>query len=453
MLIEVRLPELAESMTSATLTVWLKDVGDSVTKGEAIAEVETEKTTVELEAPIEGIIKEIRVSAGTEDVEVGTVVAVLSEESNIETTVESQVRNRDATQESTSVEVDNDADMSPLSSEPVQSLAEDPSLEARPSLPVSTVASKTKEAVSKNRLNLSEVDATPLAHRMATVAGLDLSSLATRKEGGRVTKMDVDRALDSVASAHLDVGAKKVEAKTDSHSLETTQVSGLDFTDHPLTALRRVTARRMTEAKRTAPHFYLEIDCSVDRLLALRKEINVNAKTNGLTVNDFLVRAVALALKAVPLANSAWMENALRVFHRVDVAVAVNTSEGLVTPVIRSADTKHIQEIALELRELTERARGGRLKPDDYVGGTCTISNLGMFGVSGLFAILNPPQSSIIGCGAIGTRPVVRDGEVTVGSMMNVTLSADHRAIDGATGAELLREIKGVVEEPSRVVE
>jgi len=215
--------------------------------------------------------------------------------------------------------------------------------------------------------------------------------------------------------------------------------------------MRRVTAQRMAEAKRSAPHFYLEVECAVDRLLALRDDASPRGGTDAPTVNDVVVRAAALALRQVPLANSAWTGDAVRVYDRVDLAIAVTTPAGLVTPVVRAADAKPLAAIAAELRQLAKDARAGRTQPADYQGGTCTISNLGMYGVTSLYAILNPPQSCILGVGAISERPVVRDGAVTVGSMMKVTLSADHRAIDGATGAELLRALKVLLEDPQRV--
>ena len=223
--------------------------------------------------------------------------------------------------------------------------------------------------------------------------------------------------------------------------------------------MRRVTARRTAEAKRSAPHFYLEVECAVDRLLARRGAGNAAAgggpsaaaRAGAPTVNDVVVHAAALALREVPLANSAWTGDAVRVYDRVDLAVAVTTPAGLVTPVVRAADTRTLAEIAGELRRLAADARAGRLPPADYQGGTCTISNLGMYGVAGLYAILNPPQACILGVGAVTERPVVRDGAIAVGSTMKVTLSADHRAIDGATGAELLRALKGLLEDPDRV--
>ena len=288
---------------------------------------------------------------------------------------------------------------------------------------------------------------------MAELAGLDLSGVAGSGAGGRVMKVDVERLLRP--SAEGDAGPAQASARASeppAPALPTVApVSDLPHSDRPLTAMRRVTAQRMAEAKRSAPHFYLEAECAVDALLALRETTSPADGAGAPTLNDVVVRAAALALREVPLANSAWTGDALRVYDRVDLAVAVTTPGGLVTPVIRAADTKPLAAIAADLRRLAADARAGRLQPADYQGGTCTISNLGMYGVSSLYAILNPPQSCILGVGAVTERPVIRDGAVAVGSTMTVTLSADHRAIDGATGAELLRALKALLEDPQQV--
>ena len=421
---EVRLPELAESMTSATLTTWLKRPGDRVATGEPIAEIETDKTTVELPAPIDGVIDAIHVAAGTEDVAVNTVLATLRSSDNGR-------KNRDV------------ADVAPI-----RSAAELSAEGATASLSAPRQVQPASPQVSVVAALSSDVAATPLARSMAALAGIDLVSLSASIGGRQVTKADVEQQLNAPLTPKTGAAAASPPARA-----TVTTASLLDgaHTDEPLTAMRRVTAERMVVAKQTVPHFYLEVSCSVDRLLALRELKNAASGTHNVTVNDVVVRAVGLALTAVPQANSAWIGDAVRVFEAVNVAVAVNTPAGLVTPVVRAADTKDLQTIAAELRELTARARDGRLQPADYTGGTCTISNLGMFGVSSLYAILNPPQSCILGIGAIESRPVVRDETVGVGSLMTVTLSGDHRAIDGATGAEFLRAFKQLVEDPHQV--
>ena len=420
-LVEVTLPELAEAMTSATLTAWLKKPGDRMTAGEPIAEVETDKTTVELEATTDGVLADIRVAAGAEAVAVGTVLAL------VRSAIPSEAPPQRAPAASPALplsETSDPAARSPVDTDETAS-GQAPADGTAEIATASSVGATTPAAVDR--------PATPLARRMAELAGLDLGSVTGSGDGGRVMKVDVERLLRSTRER------------------TTAPVPDLPHSDRPLTAMRRVTAQRMTEAKQSAPHFYLEIECAVDALLALRDAANPTDGPGPPTLNDVVVRAAALALREVPLANSAWIGDAVRVYERVDLAVAVTTPGGLVTPVVRAADAKPLAEIAAELRRLATDARAGRLQPADYQGGTCTISNLGMYGVSSLYAILNPPQSCILGVGAVTERPVVRDGAVVVGSMMTVTLSADHRAIDGATGAELLRALKALLEDPQRV--
>ena len=459
--VEVTLPELAEAMTSATLTAWLKEPGDTVTAGEPIAEVETDKTTVELEAPTDGVLAEIRVAAGAEAVAVGTVLALLHQSPPAASGTQGASAGAATAPPEAAGAPAAEAPEVPLSSGSDAAAASpawgSDTRHGAGSGPVRRHASATESrdplAQSAAIAPVPDVPATPLARRMAELAGLDLGSVTGSGDGGRVMKVDVERLLRSTrerttAPVPADTPAAEPAAPTVPIPAP---VADLPHSDRPLTAMRRVTAERMTESKQSAPHFYLEIECAVDALLALRDAANPADGAGPPTLNDVVVRAAALALREVPLANSAWIGDAVRVYDRVDLAVAVTTPGGLVTPVVRAADAKPLAEIAAELRRLATDARAGRLQPADYQGGTCTISNLGMYGVSSLYAILNPPQSCILGVGAVTERPVVRDGAVVVGSMMTVTLSADHRAIDGTTGAELLRALKALLEDPQRV--
>ena len=453
--VEVRLPELAEAMTSATLAAWLKKPGDPVTAGEPIAEVETDKTTVELEAPADGVLAEIRVAAGAEAVAVGTVLALLHQ------TPPAEPRGAAAgaaiAPPGAAGAPAAEAPEAPLSSESDAAAASpawgsdtrDGGGAVPVRLPTSVAESTEPLAQGSGITPVPDVPATPLARRMAELAGLDLGSVTGSGAGGRVMKVDVERLLRSAGGN----AATRVPAVTPASepAVPPAPAPDLPHSDRPLTAMRRVTAQRMAESKRSAPHFYLEVECGVDALLALRDTASPADGAGAPTVNDVVVRAAALALREVPLANSAWTGDAVRVYDRVDLAVAVTTRGGLMTPVVRAADAKPLAEIAAELRRLAADARAGRLQPADYQGGTCTISNLGMYGVASLYAILNPPQSCILGVGAVTERPVVRNGAVAVGSTMAVTLSADHRAIDGATGAELLRALKALLEDPQQV--
>ena len=474
-LVEIRLPELAEGMAAATLSAWLKKPGDPVAAGEPIAEVETDKTTVELEAPADGVLAVVRVAAGAEAVAVGTVLALVRKGAPDEAATQGETADSAGSPATgASVPTPRSGAVDTAEGLPAPATAgggadaiAPPSAgaDARTRKPpaggvgVDAPVGATTPA-DDARPAFVEVPATPLARRMADLAGLDLSGVTGSGDGGRVMRVDVERLLrparESAAAPGRPAGVPAAEPAAPTPP--PAPASDLPHTDRPLTAMRRVTAQRMAAAKRSAPHFYLEVECAVDRLLAMRGEAAAAGDAAGPageagvpTVNDVVVRAAALALREVPLANSAWTGEAVRVYDRVDLAVAVSTPAGLVTPVVREADTRTLAEIAAELRRLAAAARAGRLQPADYQGGTCTISNLGMYGVSSLYAILNPPQSCILGVGAIAERPVVRDGAVTVGSTMKVTLSADHRAIDGATGAELLRAFQSLLEDPQRV--
>ena len=486
--IEVRLPELAESMSSATLTAWLKEVGDHVAEGEPIAEVETDKTTVELEAPASGVIEAIEVSAGTADVAVGAVLALLRERPAGDVPPAREPRTEpaaapvserpaDGPQPSRAVARASAEDLPPSAGPPAGGLAAGTAPAGE--VPFSADERTHERTPAPVAPAAREVAATPLARRMAELAGLDPAAIGGTGAGGRVGKADVLRALRRAPAAPSATAPHAVAPGSATPGAEAGALAPPGpHHDEPLTAARRVTATRMAQSKQTAPHFYLEVDCGVDRILErLRAERAAVAETGeadahggadapatavagggdaghpaaDLTLTDLLVRAVALALAKVPLANSAWAGDAVRVFESADVAVAVATPAGLVTPVVRDAGAKALAAVAAELRDLTARARAGRLLPSEYAGGTFTISNLGMFGVSRLYPILNPPQSCILGIGAVESRPVVRDGEVRAGRTMAVTLSADHRAIDGATGATFLRELRAIIEHPDLI--
>jgi pyruvate dehydrogenase E2 component (dihydrolipoamide acetyltransferase) len=296
--------------------------------------------------------------------------------------------------------------------------------------------------------------ATPVARKIAQIAGLDLSAVQPSR-GSRITKADVEQALgrrqappSPAASGAPAIPTRTVPAIDAPSSTDAAAAAAAPFEERSLSAMRRVTAARLQQAKQTIPHFYLHADCRVDALLELRARWNASANAAKITITDALVFLASRALKKVPLANSAWTEGGLRVFSSSDIAVAVNTPAGLITPVIRGADTKNIVAISRELAALAERARAGTLKPAEYSGGTFTISNLGMYGVTSIVPIVNPPQACILGVGAIEARPVVAGDAVVPGRIMTCTLAADHRAIDGATGAEFLSTLRRFIEDP-----
>jgi pyruvate dehydrogenase E2 component (dihydrolipoamide acetyltransferase) len=415
--VEVRLPQLADAMTVARLGAWLKREGDSVSTGEPILEVETDKTNVEIEAPAAGVLGEILVPAGSEGVAVGVLLATILE-----------VHPAAASPRHTEAEWPNTA--KPAATGPVE-LRAAPSPSVTPSGPERTSTDTDGPA-----------NVTPLARQIAALAGLDLS-MVRPGDDSRITKAIVEAMLDTRRSSSPPDVSRVVESSSDRHT-----PSGAQFKDLPLSAIRRVTAQRLQQAKQTVPHFYLESECRVDILMDLRRRWNARASGPKVTVTDLLVFAVSRALGKVPLANSSWIESGVRVFENVDIAIAVNTPAGLITPIIRGCERKSITAISRELARLAERARRGSLKPDEYMGGTFTISNLGMFAVTRILPIVNPPQACILGVGAIEQQPVVERDQVVAGHVLHCTLAADHRAIDGAAGAEFMTELRRLLEDP-----
>ncbi len=283
--------------------------------------------------------------------------------------------------------------------------------------------------------------ATALAAKMAQVAGIDLASIPV--PGRRVTKADVEAVLRSSG-----IGARTQAGAAPAAAAPTFPVPAIGvFEDTPATAMRRVTAQRLQQSKQSVPHFYLQTNCRVDKLLALRQQINASGAVK-ITVTDLIVAAVALAVRRVPAVNSAWLGDGVRVYQSVDIAVAVATPQGLITPVVRGCDQKPVAVISRDLKELSERARNGKLKPEEYTNATFTISNLGMYGVTNITPILNPPQCCILGVGATEAVAVVEDGTLVPGHVMGLTLAADHRAIDGVTGAEFMQQLRKLIEDP-----
>jgi pyruvate dehydrogenase E2 component (dihydrolipoamide acetyltransferase) len=422
--IEIRLPELSASMTEATVLAWRKRPGEAVKPGDVLVEIETDKSAVELEASDEGTLLEIVVHEGTEGVPVGALLALLARPGEASATLVPPPAGRETESRS-----------------PTTKESAPPAAPPRAS------------------------HASPLARRMAEQAGISLDSIRGSGAGGRIMKCDVEaaRGLRPLPPAAAETSVAQNEpppllsrfahARGGSDTAAPTAELSSEPPFHEVrhTVARRTQAVRLAESKRTIPHFYLTMDCELDALLALRRELNARSSHRSeprFSVNDFVIRAAALALRRVPGANVSYTEQALRVYDRIDIAVAVATDSGLVTPIVRDADRRGLAELSRALRELATRARERRLRPDEYQGGTLTVSNLGMYGVQSLLPILNPPQSCILGVGAAEPRAVVRESAVVVRTIMTCTLSADHRALDGATGAELLTALRQGLEDP-----
>jgi len=420
--IEILMPALSPTMTEGTLSKWLVKEGDDIVAGDIIAEIETDKATMEIEAVDEGKIGKILVSEGTESVDVNKPIGLLLEEGeNLEDIGEIELSHLPPKKSDAKT-----SEVSPTPSEPV--------------------ASEKDEASASSDIGMEErILASPLAKRIAANAGIDLSSVSGSGPHGRIIKEDLSRFM-SRQDSQLS-GA--THASTLSSQTVDTSDSRQAFTEVKNSNIRKIIANRLLEAKQTIPHFYLTIDCVIDDLLALRKKINSREGAEyKLSVNDFIIKACAVAMRKVPMVNASWTDDAVRMYEAIDLSVAVATDTGLITPIIRMADRKGLGAISLEMKELVARARENKLAPEEYQGGGFSISNLGMNGIKEFSAIINPPQSAILAVGAGQKQAIVKDGALAVGTVMSCTLSCDHRVVDGAVGAKFLQALKPLIEEP-----
>lgn len=418
MSVSVLMPALSPTMTEGTLARWLVKEGDSVKSGDVIAEIETDKATMEVEALDDGVVAKLAVAEGTQNVAVNAVIAVLAEDGESVDDALAAVAAVPAAAPSTPPQTDAPAAAPAAATSPVQP-AVTPELTARS----------------------DRVFASPLARRIAADAGLELARLSGTGPHGRIIRADVEEALASGAS-----GAA-VQPAAVSRTASAAVPAEERFVPH--NAMRRVIADRLQQSKQTAPHFYLTVDCEIDNLLAARKALN-EAAEDGLkiSVNDMVVKAAAAALMAEPDVNGYFEAEGCRYFSTADICVAVAVDGGLVTPVIHDVQNLGLADISRKTSDLASRARAGTLDPSEYAGGSFTISNLGMFGIREFAAVINPPQSAILAVGAGEQRPVVKNGELAVATVMTVTLSADHRIVDGALGAKWLQAFKRAIEQP-----
>ncbi len=415
MAIDILMPALSPTMETGTLAKWMVAVGDTVRSGDVIAEIETDKATMEVEAVDEGILASIMVDSGTEGVAVGTPIARLAEDGESVDDVAAAPQT-----------------MAPQTMAPQIMAPEAPTAETA-AVPAPAPASEAAAITAMP--SAGRIFASPLARRIAADRGVDLAALSGSGPHGRILRRDVEAA-----------GASAPAAATTTASTPT--IRG-DSRLEPNSQMRKIIAARLQESKATAPHFYLTVDCEIDNLLAARQQMNERAPEGvKISVNDLIIRAAAMALIKVPKANASWEDDNTRLFSHADIAMAVAVEGGLVTPVIWAAEQKGLAEIAAISRDLATRARDGKLAPEEFSGGSFTISNLGMYGVREFAAVINPPQGAILAVGAGEQRPVVHDGQLAVATVMTVTLSADHRVVDGAVGAEWLQAFKGYIEAP-----
>jgi pyruvate dehydrogenase E2 component (dihydrolipoamide acetyltransferase) len=423
---DVLMPQLGETVAEGTITHWFKAVGDKVEPGDNLFEIETDKATMEVPATAAGRLAEIRVATGAV-VPVGAVVAVISDGSGASAAVTPGAAPASAPARASVA--------APAQTIPKRAIKLEAFREVR-----------TPERNFGPARLPSGIVVTPLARRLAGQAGIDLSRITGSGPQGRIVARDIEQATNAKARPALEPGAEQIKAL----------YAERPFDEMPLDNMRRTIARRLTESVQTIPHFYLTADANIDRLLALRAEANAAAPTDKdgapafrLSVNDFVIKALALALQRVPAANVAWADDRILRFHHSDIGVAVALEGGLITPVIRDAETKSLASISAEARELAARARARKLQPRDYQGGSSAVSNLGMYGVREFTAIINPPHATILAVGAAQRRPVeTADGGVKFVNQMTVTLGCDHRAVDGALGAELLAAFEALIEQP-----
>ena len=423
MSVNILMPALSPTMEEGTLAKWLVKEGDRIQSGDLIAEIETDKATMEFEAVDEGIIGKLLVSEGSEGVKVNSPIAVIlddGEELKMSETVDLVMETE----------------------------------QTKPEVATEEVAEIQKLSMNVVQTSSTRVFATPLARRLAREKGIDLGSVTGSGPHGRIVKTDILDLKVSDVDTNQENLAKSVlrnNVQQASGSSITNLYADREYTEIPLNSMRKTVAARLTEAKQNIPHFYLRKEINIDELLKVRSRMNEHLaeKNNKLSINDFIIKSCALALQSVPTANAIWAEDKILQLKPSDIAVAVSVEDGLFTPVIRDADTKSLSNISKEMKELAERARAKKLMPNEYQGGSFSISNLGMFGIDNFDAVINPPHGAILAVGRGLKKPLINnDDSISVANLMSLTLSVDHRVIDGALGAALLQSITKYLEDP-----
>ncbi len=419
----ILMPALSPTMTEGNLARWLKKEGDRVKAGDVIAEIETDKATMEVEAVDEGILGKIVVPDGTQGVKVNDVIAVLVDA----------------------------GEAVPAAGAPAAAPAPTAAPTAAPA--VAPGAAKGFDPQPDPPRTGDRVFASPLARRMAQQAGLDLGGVNGSGPNGRIVKADVEAALARGPAAVPVAAAAPAAAAPAPKAAAAPFATTAPHTAVPNSTMRKVIARRLSESKATIPHFYVTMDIEIDALLKLRADLNARSPKDGpgaykLSVNDLVIKATAATLRRFPACNASWTDDAIIQYHDVDISIAVSIPEGLITPIVRSADRKGLAAISAEMKDLAARAKSGKLKPDEFQGGGFSISNMGMYGVSDFSAIINPPQGGILAVSAGLQKPVVKDGALAIATVMTCTLSVDHRVIDGALAAEFIQALKRTIEDP-----
>jgi pyruvate dehydrogenase E2 component (dihydrolipoamide acetyltransferase) len=467
--VNILMPALSPTMEKGNLAKWLKKEGDKVKPGDVIAEIETDKATMEYEAVDEGTLAKILVPEGTPDVPVKTLIAVLAEEGEDVKAAAAAAGKGAPAPPKPPPAAPKPADAAPprpaAGADTSARAASAPSAAPKPgepprAAPAQAAAPKRGDGEGARVAPTSRVFSSPLARRLAKEAGIDLARIQGSGPHGRVIAHDVELAKSgrgATAPAAAPAAAPPVQAPADEKILALFEPGSYEAVPHD--NVRKVIARRLLEAKLTIPHFYLTLDCNIGKLLAAREEINAAAPKDKdgkpaykISVNDFVIKALALALQRVPDANVTWTEGAMLRHKHSDIGVAVSIPGGLITPVVRHAEQKSLSIISNEMKDFAARARARKLAPQEYQGGTSAVSNLGMYGIKEFYAIINPPHATILSVGAADERAVVRDGKIEAAHMMTVGLATDHRAVDGALGAVLLNAFKALIENPVMMV-
>jgi pyruvate dehydrogenase E2 component (dihydrolipoamide acetyltransferase) len=448
----ILMPALSPTMTEGTLARWLKKEGDSIKAGDVIAEIETDKATMEVEAVDEGILGKILIQDGTANVAVNAPIAVMVDEGEAVPAGAPAAPKAEAAAAAKPAA----APTAPVPNQAAQTQA--PDLKQAPAAQAPKQA-QTGGPVANGHAGAGErIFVSPLARRMATQAGIDLSGLKGSGPTGRIVRADIEVAqTGGGAAAAAAAPAARASATAPAVAPPVSQAPAITAPHKlvPHSTMRRVIAKRLSESTATIPHFYVSMDIEIDAMVALLGQLNAKAPpkdapgTYLITINDMVIKAAAATLRKVPAVNASWTDDGMALYDDVDISVAVSIPEGLITPIIRKADAKGLATISREMKDLAGRARSGKLKPEEFQGGGFSISNMGMFGVSAFTAIINPPQSAILAVAAGRKRPIVnKDGELAVATVMTCTLSVDHRVADGALGATWMRAFKQVVEDP-----
>lgn len=436
---QVIMPKLSPTMEEGQLSRWLKKEGDKVSMGEPLAEIDTDKATMEMQALGSGVLRKILIQEG-ESAPLGQLIAIIGEPDEDISALASQ----GATPAKTSQPAEEEKESNEAEAEPAS---------AKPTLtePAAANASdngrkETTETVSSGRLIVS-----PLAARMAAESGIDLRSISGSGPGGRIIKRDVEGLISGQAakpSATGEAPQRHLRAVDSSSFQKAATVLASPYRDEPASEMRRTIAKRLVTSLGPVPHFFLTTEIEMDRAAEMRKAVNELDPELKISVNDIIIKVAAAALMQHPQVNASFQDKVVRYYEHADIGVAVAIDEGLITPIVRGADHKSLGEIAAEVRDLAERARHRKLKPEEYLGASFSVSNLGMFGIDEFTAIINPPEAAILAVGAMSAKPVVRNNEMVIRQMMRVTMSCDHRVVDGATGAKFLQTFKKILENP-----